>query len=208
LRIRDVISDPDPDFYHPRSRISNPRSLIPDPKATTAKEKGGKYFGHTFVCTHKFHKIVNYFIFKQVPYGTENKFLPKKLSLFLSGYRKNFVPKKLSFKLSEIWVGDPGSGKNLSWIQGSRKHRVPDPGNTGIVTHWRFLFGLARRENTDTTTVDFRFRCRSSAESRQAASQTILGRVSSPLSWLQVCTVHLISFILISWIRFLIVLCL
>ncbi len=32
-------------------------------------------------------------------------------------------------KLSEIWVGDPGSRKNCSRIriQGSKKHRIPNP---------------------------------------------------------------------------------
>jgi hypothetical protein len=86
-------------------------------------------------------------------------------------------------------IRDPGFG--------SRGQRAPSSGfriricNTGIVTYWRFPFGLARRESTDTT-VDFRFRCRSSGESRQAASQTILSRVSSPLSWLQVWIARLL----------------
>jgi hypothetical protein len=37
----------------------------------------------------------------------------------------------IGFKLSEIMVGsgiwDPGSGKNLSRIQGSKRYRIPDP---------------------------------------------------------------------------------
>jgi hypothetical protein len=44
----------DPDFYP--SRISDPK--------TGTKERGGKKICcHTFFCGHKFHKIVNYFIF-------------------------------------------------------------------------------------------------------------------------------------------------
>jgi hypothetical protein len=32
-------------------------------------------------------------------------------------------------KPSKIWVWDPGSGKNLFRIPGSKKHRIPDPGS-------------------------------------------------------------------------------
>ncbi len=39
LRIRDVYSGPDPDFYP--SRVQDPGSRIPDPKTAT-REKGGK----------------------------------------------------------------------------------------------------------------------------------------------------------------------
>jgi hypothetical protein len=46
---------PDPDFYP---------SWIPDPKTAT-KERGEKKIScHTFLCSHKFHKIVNYFSFE------------------------------------------------------------------------------------------------------------------------------------------------
>ncbi len=34
---------------------------------------------------------------------------------------------KIGTMLSKIWVWDPGSGKNLSRIQGSKRHRIPDP---------------------------------------------------------------------------------
>jgi hypothetical protein len=43
---------PDPDFYPSR---------IPDPKTAT-KERGEKKLFISF-CSHKFHKMVNYFIF-------------------------------------------------------------------------------------------------------------------------------------------------
>jgi hypothetical protein len=34
---------------------------------------------------------------------------------------------KIVTKLSKIWVWDLGSGKNLFRIQGSKRHRIPDP---------------------------------------------------------------------------------
>jgi hypothetical protein len=37
------------------------------------------------------------------------------------------TPKKFVTKLSEIWVWDPGCGKNSSRIQVSKKHRIPEP---------------------------------------------------------------------------------
>jgi hypothetical protein len=56
---------------------------------------------HTFFCSHKFHKIENYFIFEML--------------------KKTFGPvfKEFDTKLSKIWVGirDPGSGKKP----------IPDP---------------------------------------------------------------------------------
>ncbi len=56
LRIRDV------------SRIlifTHPRSRIPDPKTAT-KEGWKKMFCQTFFFSHKFHKIVNYFMFEML----------------------------------------------------------------------------------------------------------------------------------------------
>jgi hypothetical protein len=78
LRIRDVY--PGSGFFsHPGSKNSN-------------KERGEKKkFCHTFLCSHKFHKIENYFfevlkkkfgpIFKEL-----KNFLPKKLSLSSQKY--------------------------------------------------------------------------------------------------------------------------
>jgi hypothetical protein len=60
---------PDPDFYP--SRIPDPDlgSRIPDSKTAT-KERGEKNSCHTFLCSHKFHKIVNYFSFEVLNYIT------------------------------------------------------------------------------------------------------------------------------------------
>jgi hypothetical protein len=61
LRIRDDI--PDADFCP--SRIPDPGSRIPD-LITAPKEDGEKFFCPTIFCSHKYHKIVNNFIFEQV----------------------------------------------------------------------------------------------------------------------------------------------
>ncbi len=59
-------------FTHPGSRIPDPGSRIPDPgsripdlgsKNSNKRERWKMFFGHAFLCSHKFHKIVNYFIF-------------------------------------------------------------------------------------------------------------------------------------------------
>jgi hypothetical protein len=46
---------------------------------------------------------------------------------------------KIVNKFSKIWIWDPGSGKNLfripgSRIQGSKRHRIPDPDPQHCVT--------------------------------------------------------------------------
>ncbi len=53
---------PDPDFYP--SRMADPGSRIPDPKTATKERGEKKNLCHTFLCSHKFHKIVHYFSFE------------------------------------------------------------------------------------------------------------------------------------------------
>jgi hypothetical protein len=96
---------PNPDFYP--SRIPDPGSRIPDPK-TAAKEKGEKKIScHTFLCSLKFHKIVNYFSFEVLKKKTWANF-KRIIELF---------PKKIVKKLLNIWSWDPGVKK------------APDPGS-------------------------------------------------------------------------------
>jgi hypothetical protein len=129
LRIRDVY----PGsriliFTHSGSRIPDPGSRIPDPKTAT-KERGEKKIScHTFLCSHKFHKIVNYFIFEV---------LKKKIWANFQRIIELFT-KKIVKKLLKIWSWDPGSeirdpgfGKNLFRIPdpGVKKHPIPDPGS-------------------------------------------------------------------------------
>ena len=97
---------PDPDFYP--SRISDPGS-----KNSNKRERWKKTSCHTFLCSHKFHKIVNYFSFEV---------LKKKIWVNFQRIIELFTQKIVS-KLSKIWVWDPGSGKNL--------FRIPDPGSRG-----------------------------------------------------------------------------
>ncbi len=89
--------------------ILDPGSRIPDPKTET-KERGEKKFDviGTFLCSHKFHKIVHYFSFEVLKKKIWANF-PRIIELFTQ---------KIVTKLSFGW--DPGSGKNL--------FRIPDPG--------------------------------------------------------------------------------
>jgi hypothetical protein len=104
LRIRDV---------YPGSRIlifTHPGSRIPDPKTASKKRGEKKIFCQTFFCSHKFHKIVNYFIFEM---------LKKKIWANFQRILELFT-QKIVTKLSKILVWDPGSGKKLIPVPGSR----------------------------------------------------------------------------------------
>ncbi len=96
-------------------------SQIPDP-STTKKEEGANDELPYLFCSYLFHKIKNYCIFEEVQ--------RKNLSQLTKKY---FLSKKLLVctKLWEIWVGDLGSGKNLSRIRnlGSKENQIlnPDP---------------------------------------------------------------------------------
>ncbi len=74
---------PDPDFTHPGSRTPDLGSRIPDPKIATKDRGEKKICCHTFICSHKFYKIVNYFSFEV---------LKKNLGQFSKNYR-TFYPK-------------------------------------------------------------------------------------------------------------------
>jgi hypothetical protein len=51
-------------FTHPRSQIPDPGSWISDSKTATKERGGKKLCCHNFLCSHKFHKIANYFSFE------------------------------------------------------------------------------------------------------------------------------------------------
>ncbi len=126
LRIRDVY----PGsriliFTHPGSRISDPGS-----KNSNKRERWKKISCHTFLCSQKFQKIVNYFSFEV---------LKKKIWANFQRIIYLFT-KKIVKKLLKIWSWDPasgirdpgsGSGKNLFRIPdpGVKKHPIPDPGS-------------------------------------------------------------------------------
>jgi hypothetical protein len=95
LRIRDV---------YPGSRILVFRiqdlgSRISDPKTTTKERVEKKICCHTFICSHKFHKIVSYFIFEK---------LKKKI---WANFQRiiELDNQKIVTKLSKIRVWNPGS---------------------------------------------------------------------------------------------------
>jgi hypothetical protein len=113
----------DPDFYP--SRIPDLGSRIPDPKTAT-KERGEKISCHTFLCSHKFNKIVIYFSFEV---------LKKKIWANFQRIIELFTKKNWQKALKNMVLGsgirDPGSVKNLFRIpdSGSRGQKAPDPGS-------------------------------------------------------------------------------
>ncbi len=79
-----------------------------------------------FLCSHKFHKIANYFSFEV---------LNKKIWANFQRIIELFTQKIVN-KLSKIWVWDPGSGirdpgsgKNLFRIPDPGVKKAPDPGS-------------------------------------------------------------------------------
>jgi hypothetical protein len=75
-------------------------------------------------CSHKFHKTENYFVFE---------LLKKKIWANFQRIIEHFL-QKIVIKLSKIWFWDPGSEiqdpektYSGSRIQGSKRHRIPDP---------------------------------------------------------------------------------
>jgi hypothetical protein len=107
LRIRD------PDFYP--TRIPNLGSRILDPKTST------KISCHAFFCSHKFHKIEYYLIFEM---------LKKKIWANFQRIIELFYPKN-SQKYG-LGIRDPRKTYSRSQIQGSTKHRIPDPGSATL----------------------------------------------------------------------------
>jgi len=124
LRIRDVYPGswflPIPD---PGSRIPDLGSRIPNLGSRIQKQQQKrevkKISCHTFLCSHKFHKIVNYFSFEVVK---------KKIWANFQRIIELFT-KKIVKKLLKIWSWDPGSGKNLFRIPDPGVKKAPDPGS-------------------------------------------------------------------------------
>jgi hypothetical protein len=103
---------PDPDFYP--SRIPDFGSQIPDPKTAT-KERGEK-------------NLLSYHFLQ--PQISQNCFIFEMLKkiIWLKNYR-TFYPKKLSISSQkyEFGIRDPEKTYSGSRIQGSKRHRIPDP---------------------------------------------------------------------------------
>ncbi len=101
---------------------------IPDPGSKNSNKREGwkKICCHDFLCSHKFHKIANYFSFE---------LLKKKIWANFQRIIELFTQTIVN-KLSKIWVWDPGSEirdpektYSGSRIQGSKRHRIPDHGS-------------------------------------------------------------------------------
>ena len=73
--------------------FTHPGSRIPDPKTGTKERGEKKIFCHTFLCSHKFHKIVNYYSFEVLKKNIWANF-QRNIELFT---------KKIVKKLVKIW---------------------------------------------------------------------------------------------------------
>ncbi len=102
--------------------IPDPGSRIPDPGSKNSNKRGSwkKISCHTFLCSHKFHKIVNYFSFEVVK---------KKIWANFQRIIELFT-KKIVKKLIKIWswdlgseIRDPEKTYSRSRIQGSKSTR-------------------------------------------------------------------------------------
>ncbi len=87
---------PDPDLYPPGSQIPDLGSK------NSNKREGGKHLLSYLFCCHKYHKIETYSIFELV--------------------KKNFWTNLQ--RIIESRIRDPGSGKNLFRMPGSKRHRI------------------------------------------------------------------------------------
>jgi hypothetical protein len=112
---------PDPEVYPSGSRI-------PDPKKQQKRGvKKTKLVVIPFLCSHKFHKIVNYSIFEM---------LKKKFWANFQRIIKLFT-QKLAPSFPKIWVWDQGSGKNLFRIPDPGVKKAPDPGSGSATLDFR-----------------------------------------------------------------------
>jgi hypothetical protein len=127
--------------YCPGSRISDPGSRIQKQQ----QNRGVKKIScHNFLCSHKFHKIANYFSFEVV-----KKKIWANFQRIIELFTQNIVT-----KLSKIWIWypgseiqdprsgiqdprsgiqDPGSGKKLFRIPDPGVKKAPDPGSATLL---------------------------------------------------------------------------
>ncbi len=92
---------------------------IPDPESKNSNKREGwkKNLCHTFLCSHKFHKIENYFSFEV---------LKKKIWANFQRIKELFTQKIVT----KLWKNmGLGSGKNLFRIPDPGVKKAPDPGS-------------------------------------------------------------------------------
>ncbi len=119
---------------------------IPDPGSKNSnKREGWKiFFCHTFLCSHKFHKIENYFSFEV---------LKKKIWTNFQRIIELFT-QKIVTKPSKIWLWDTGSEIRdpEKTYSGSRipdpgVKKAPDPGSGSATLKNLSVFGKVKTEN-------------------------------------------------------------
>jgi hypothetical protein len=93
------------------------RDVYPGSNNST-KRGGGNIFLSCHFCIHKYHKIVNNFIFEQI----KKFFLAKTLRITVL-FTQTFV-----IKLSKIWVWRSGSE-----IRDPESNKAPDPGSATLI---------------------------------------------------------------------------
>jgi hypothetical protein len=107
---------PDPDFF--LSRIPDPGSGI---QKQQQKRGVKKIFCHTFLCSHKFHKIENYFSFEV---------LKKKIWANFQRIIELFTQKlALSSQKFGFGIRDPEKTYSGSRIPDPGVNKAPDPGS-------------------------------------------------------------------------------
>jgi hypothetical protein len=129
-------------FTHPGSRISDPGS-----KNSNKRERWKKISCHTFLCSHKFHKIVNYFSFEVL-----NKKMWASFQRIITIYQKNCQKALKNMVLGSADPGseirDLGSGKNLFRIPDPGVKKAQDPGSGSATLlyrkHWTCLINFNR----------------------------------------------------------------
>ncbi len=86
------------------------------------QKRGVKLCCPTFFSSHKYHKIVSYFIFKQIK--------KRNLKQVFTMYFSTFYQQKLSLSSQKcrFRMRDPGSGKNLCRIPDLGLKKTSDPG--------------------------------------------------------------------------------
>jgi hypothetical protein len=108
-----------PDLVFCLCRISD----LLDPKTAT-KERGEKKIScPTFFCSHKYHKIGNFLFL--------NWCRKKMLANYYTKNYRTYYPKNviLSSQSLSLGIRDPEKTYSGSRIQGSKRHRIPDPGS-------------------------------------------------------------------------------
>ncbi len=101
---------------------------IPDPGSKNSNKREGwtKICCHTFLCSHKFHKIVNNLIFEMLKKKMWANF-QRTIKLFTQKIVTHYALKNMGLG---SWIRDPRS-RIRDAESGIRKKPIPDPGSRG-----------------------------------------------------------------------------